>query len=57
MPSRKRSLAKQIEDCILQIHSQGYSTMSKDEIKKVSVDDMYVALVHLKLAKRALKID
>lgn len=57
MASPKYLLAKQIEDCILRIHSQGFSTMSSDQIKKVSVEDLKAALMHIKEAQSILKIE
>lgn len=53
----KRKLAKQIETALVNIHSHGFSTMSKSEIKRYSVDQLTAALVHIKEAQYILKID
>lgn len=53
---KKRELAKQLEDSILNIHSQGFTTTSKDQLKKISVDQLTAALIHVKEAENILKI-
>ena len=53
----KRKLAKQIESALVNIHSHGFSTMSRDQIKKISVDQLTAALIHIKEAEHILKIE
>ncbi len=52
----KRQIAKQIETALVKIHCRGYTTMSEDEIKKVPIEDLKAALIHIREAQLILKI-